>query len=165
MSRPAASTEKDIGENMSKERVTSKKRDRKNVTTSPLQTKDAFEGGHSKLPAKGGSAKKRMHPQHAPSAKPQKSKPALVGEDLKWLQLGSEERDSAEKCGVDKDLQQASRRKSTGGILTAVLSCGFLANWLEIPRGESLELVYSPESSDPALFHKEKIDTRRLKVV
>ena len=37
---------------------------------------------------------------------------------------------------------QPHKRRSTGGIVTAVLSCGLLADWIEVYRGESIELVY-----------------------
>eukprot|EP00438_Fugacium_kawagutii_P018596 Skav209998 [mRNA] locus=scaffold3061:91012:91926:+ [translate_table: standard] len=43
-------------------------------------------------------------------------------------------------CNVDKDTHR--RRRTTGGILTAVLSCGLLADFVEMWRGEQIELVY-----------------------
>ena len=46
------------------------------------------------------------------------------------------------QCGVDKDVERARRRRSTGGIVTATLPCGVPADWTEIWRGESVELVY-----------------------
>lgn len=44
------------------------------------------------------------------------------------------------ECTVDKDTHR--RRRTTGGILTCVLSCGLLADFIEMWRGEQLELVY-----------------------
>jgi hypothetical protein len=46
------------------------------------------------------------------------------------------------QCGVDKEGEVTRRRRRTGGILTCVLSCGLLVDWLEMWRGEQLELVY-----------------------
>ena len=40
------------------------------------------------------------------------------------------------RCPVDKDFSDPSeRRKTTGGILTCVTSCGFLADYVEMWRG------------------------------
>lgn len=44
------------------------------------------------------------------------------------------------ECTVDKDTHR--RRRTTGGILTCVLSCGLLADFIEMWRGEQMELVY-----------------------
>ena len=44
------------------------------------------------------------------------------------------------ECTVEKDTHR--RRRTTGGILTAVLSCGLLADFVEMWRGEQIELVY-----------------------
>ena len=44
------------------------------------------------------------------------------------------------ECTVDKDTHR--RRRTTGGILTCVLSCGLLADFIEMWRGEQLDLVY-----------------------
>lgn len=46
-------------------------------------------------------------------------------------------------CGIDKDKKTSKRRRCTGGILTATLSCGQLVDWLELPRGEALDVVYT----------------------
>lgn len=45
-------------------------------------------------------------------------------------------------CGVDKSGEAKHRRRCTGGIQTAVLTCGLLVDFMELWRGESLELVY-----------------------
>jgi hypothetical protein len=46
-------------------------------------------------------------------------------------------------CGIDKEKGEAERRRRmTGGILTAVLPCGMLLDWMEIWRSESIPLVY-----------------------
>ena len=44
------------------------------------------------------------------------------------------------ECTVDKDTHR--RRRTTGGILTCVLSCGLLADFIEMWRGEQMEFVY-----------------------
>lgn len=59
-----------------------------------------------------------------------------------WLQLSTEQRQQLHACGVDKLKLLEKARRCTGGILTAVLSCGLLADWTEIIRGESIEHVY-----------------------
>ena len=45
-------------------------------------------------------------------------------------------------CGIEKHKEVTRRRRCTGGVLTAVTTCGLLADWMELWRGESLELVY-----------------------
>lgn len=35
-------------------------------------------------------------------------------------------------CGVDKEGEKGRRRRTTGGILTCVLSCGLLVDWIEM---------------------------------
>ena len=47
------------------------------------------------------------------------------------------------ECGLDKEKKALKRRRCTGGILTATLSCGQLVDWLELPRGEALDVVYT----------------------
>ena len=47
------------------------------------------------------------------------------------------------ECGIDKEKKTLKRRRCTGGILTATLSCGQLVDWLELPRGEALDVVYT----------------------
>ncbi|CAE7234455.1 unnamed protein product [Symbiodinium sp. CCMP2456] len=48
------------------------------------------------------------------------------------------------RCPVDKEYSEPSkRRKTTGGILTCVTSCGYMADFVEMWRGEQLELVYA----------------------
>ena len=46
-------------------------------------------------------------------------------------------------CRVDKEVDATRRRRTTGGIFTFVLTCGYLADWVELWRGERLELVYA----------------------
>ena len=45
-------------------------------------------------------------------------------------------------CGIEKLKEVTRRRRCTGGVLTTVTTCGLLADWMELWRGESLELVY-----------------------
>ena len=51
--------------------------------------------------------------------------------------------DARDGCPIDKAAGFDKRRRTTGGILTCVLSCGFMADWMEMWRGEQLELVYA----------------------
>ena len=59
-----------------------------------------------------------------------------------WLQLTEEDAARIRTCGVEKLKEGHVLRRCTGGILTAVTSCGLLVDWLEPSRGESIELVY-----------------------
>jgi hypothetical protein len=55
----------------------------------------------------------------------------------------ADEDEAAGGCPVNKEWDQRKRRRVTGGIFTCVLSCGYLADWVELWRGEQLELVYA----------------------
>ena len=58
-----------------------------------------------------------------------------------WLALG--EADAAgSQCPVEKLKPAPQVRRTTGGMATCVLPCGLLADWIELWRGESLQLVY-----------------------
>ncbi|CAK0909816.1 unnamed protein product, partial [Prorocentrum cordatum] len=60
-----------------------------------------------------------------------------------WLALDDKQEESIQARGVDK-LHGSNRvRRCTGGVVTAVTSCGLLADWMELFRGESIELVYA----------------------
>ncbi|CAK0873892.1 unnamed protein product, partial [Prorocentrum cordatum] len=60
-----------------------------------------------------------------------------------WLALNAQEEQSILACGVDKLQDSDKIRRCTGGIMTAVTSCGWLMDWMELTRGESIEVVYA----------------------
>ena len=70
-----------------------------------------------------------------------------------WLAV-PEEVLTGVQCGVDKDFSIPRARRASGGIITAVLSCGLLIDWLEIFKGESLQLVYALLYQVVAAFHE-----------
>ena len=59
-----------------------------------------------------------------------------------WLKPSNADSSPIETCGIEKDVADKRRRRRTGGIFTAVLPCGWLADWMEIWRGEAIPLVY-----------------------
>lgn len=63
------------------------------------------------------------------------------GVATEWLMMQEDEQHDC-KCNVDKDFRQNTRRRKSGGLITAVLPCGLLIDWLEIWYGESLRLVF-----------------------
>ena len=60
-----------------------------------------------------------------------------------WLALDDKQEESIQACGVDKLRGSNKVRRCTGGIVTAVTSCGLLVDWMELFRGESIVLVYA----------------------
>lgn len=61
---------------------------------------------------------------------------------LGWVASTPEEEEEVSACGVDKNMVPMARRRCTGGIVTAVASCGHLLDWKEMPYGESVDFVY-----------------------
>lgn len=72
----------------------------------------------------------------AKASEHQKVTPAVA---TAWL---SDAGSVASPCGIDKQQESKKRRRCTGGVVTAVTTCGLLIDWLELWRGESVELVY-----------------------
>ncbi|CAK0804109.1 unnamed protein product, partial [Prorocentrum cordatum] len=87
------------------------------------------------LPANGDHGSKKARPAWLKGAKRQLCRG--------WLALEKEQKQSILACGVD-ELQGSDKvRRCTGGIMTAVASCGWLMDWMELTRGESIEVVYA----------------------
>ena len=60
-----------------------------------------------------------------------------------WIAIGSQDLDAC-PCNVEKDAGPTrKRRRTTGGMQTFLLHCGVLLHWVEIYRGESLQLIYA----------------------
>ena len=60
-----------------------------------------------------------------------------------WLYDSGGEVSHQQPCSIDKaGAAGARRRRCTGGIVTAVFACGYLADWQELWRGESIEVMY-----------------------
>ena len=74
-----------------------------------------------------------------------------------WLALDKQQEQSILACGVDKLQGSDKVRRCTGGIMTAVMSCGWLMDWMELTRGESIEVVYA----FALRLHKDSPRTRR----
>jgi uncharacterized protein YbaR (Trm112 family) len=62
--------------------------------------------------------------------------------DEGWLRV-TEEDEKGSLCHVDKMGVPRSLRRTTGGIGTCVLPCGLLFDFVELWRGESLQLMYA----------------------
>ena len=78
---------------------------------------------------------------HASSSGSASAPPAPQIRGMEWLDLSAEEQ-SAVACEIDKDTPSKTRRRRSGGILTATLGCGLLVDWIEIWHGEKLAFVY-----------------------
>ncbi|CAK0858472.1 unnamed protein product, partial [Prorocentrum cordatum] len=78
--------------------------------------------------------------KQAPACEPASSVAASNGG---WLALDSKQEEAIQACGVDKLHGSNKVRRCTGGIVTAVTSCGMLVDWMELFRGESIELLYA----------------------
>ena len=60
-----------------------------------------------------------------------------------WIAIGPKDLDSC-PCNVEKDAGPTrKKRRTTGGMQTFLLHCGILLHWVEIYRGESLQLIYA----------------------
>ena len=62
-------------------------------------------------------------------------------QETAWLHVSPATMEEV-RCPVDKDSAKPRIRRQTGGIITCVLSCGMLFDWMELWKGESLQLVY-----------------------
>ena len=66
-----------------------------------------------------------------------------AGRVRSWLYDHGGEVAHQQSCNIDKaNAEEARRRRCSGGIVTAVFSCGYLADWQELWRGESIEVMY-----------------------
>ena len=89
-----------------------------------------------------GIARQRYPPRRTFGRPAKKHVTTSCDPTTEWLKLSHDDRKDMQ-CPVDKDSVQARVRRRTGGIETCVLPCGLLFDWLELWKGESLQLVYA----------------------
>ena len=101
-----------------------------------LLPKKTDHGNKKAMTAKGARQKARWQRRADGPCKPRKKAKAAPAAS----RAASVQSQPPAECGVDKDTHR--RRRTTGGILTCVLTCGLLADFIEMWRGEQIELVY-----------------------
>ena len=107
--------------------------------------------GPCKPVKKKGAQKIQKVPSHSTSGQPsgswqsQQEQKQLPGGWLSQAYVAylNEMSSGSEKCPIEKDKDGMKRRRCSGGIVTATLSCGVLIDFLELPRGEALDVVYT----------------------
>lgn len=99
-------------------------------------------GNKKSQAAKGARQKARWQRKSEPSCKtkPKSSQLCLKLRKRPLRTDTSLPKQNAAGCPITKDLHK--RRRTTVGILTCVLSCGLLLDFIEMWRGEQIDLVY-----------------------
>ena len=64
-------------------------------------------------------------------------------DDEGWIQMSIDDLSAAQGCPVNKARTTPGRRRLTGGMQTFMLQCGLLVDFIELYKGESLQLVYA----------------------
>ena len=64
-------------------------------------------------------------------------------DDEGWIKISSDDLSAAQGCPVNKAKTTPGRRRLTGGMQTFMLQCGLLVDFIELYKGESLQLVYA----------------------
>ena len=64
-------------------------------------------------------------------------------DDEGWIQTSIDDLSAAQGCPVNKARTTPGRRRLTGGMQTFMLQCGLLVDFIELYKGESLQLVYA----------------------
>ncbi|CAK0800291.1 unnamed protein product, partial [Prorocentrum cordatum] len=100
-------------------------------------------GALATAPKRSAPAKSKKRPAAADVSSSASSAHSLRSRCKGWLSLDSKQEEAIQACGVDKLHGSNKVRRCTGGIVTAVTSCGMLVDWMELFRGESIELLYA----------------------
>ena len=64
-------------------------------------------------------------------------------DDEGWIKISIDDLSAAQGCPVNKARAKPGRRRLTGGMQTFMLQCGLIVDFMELYKGESLQLVYA----------------------
>ena len=64
-------------------------------------------------------------------------------DDEGWIKISVDDLRAAHGCPVNKARTTRGRRRLTGGMQTFMLQCGLIVDFIELYKGESLQLVYA----------------------
>ena len=97
--------------------------------------------------------RQRVSPQHAkgrlkqcatnPPQECRGDAAPTIMDDEGWMAISAADLSAADGCPVNKARRLPGRRRMTGGMQTFMLQCGIIVDFIELYKGESLQLVYA----------------------